>query len=192
MKILFINIVFILMFYSCRQSNNVVVEKWDTGSPKVVMKFKSVSDSTYTRIEYFGNGTIKSTQDFVHGKLNGKLISYFDKGVKQSEFDYVEGQKNGIGTEWYESGKIAYQFRFKDGLYYDGTEYFENGWPKVLVKFSAPGQREGKATYFQEDGHIWMEGYFKNGKEDSVWVKYDKVGGITERIKYKNGSEVTN
>ena len=151
------------------------------------MDFKSVKDSTYTRTEFYENGKIKSVQDYVHAKLNGKLINYSDKGYKQQEFEYVDGQKNGIGTAWYESGKIAFQFKYKDGLNFDGTEYFEDGWPRVLVKFSAPGQREGIAYYYKDDGHIWMQGYFKNGKEDNVWTKYDVSGQITEQTKYKDG-----
>lgn len=190
MKTIIIATISILTLYSCRQSDSLIIEKWDNGNPKITVDFISVKDSTYVRTDFFENGKIKSTQDFVDGKLNGKVINYSDKGFKQQEFDYVDGQKNGIGTAWYESGKIAFQFKFKDGLYYDGTEYFEDGWPRVLVKFSAPGQREGKAFYYKEDGHIWQQGYFKNGKEDSVWTRFDKTGVVTEIIRYKDGEKV--
>ena len=174
---------------SCKRTDKEIIDKWNNGQTKTELDFKSKADSTFTKTEYFENGKVKSTQNFVNGKLNGKLINYSDKGFKQQEFDYVDGQKNGIGTSWYESGKIAFQFKFKDGLYYDGTEYFENGIPRVLVKFSAPGQMEGKAFYFEEDGYIWQQGYFKQGKEDSIWTKFDKEGNITEKYIYKNGEK---
>lgn len=189
-KTLIIAIISILTFYSCQKSNKVVQEKWRSGTPKILLDFKSIEDSTYTQTEYFESGKLKSTQEFVNGKLNGKVTNYSEKGFKEQEFDYVNGQKNGLGTAWYESGKIAFQFKYKDDLYYDGTEYFENGQPRVLMKFSAPGKREGKTTYFKEDGHVWMEGYFKNGKEDGVWHKFNELGAITETIKYKDGEVI--
>jgi antitoxin component YwqK of YwqJK toxin-antitoxin module len=190
MKPLILTTISILIFYSCKQSDKKIIEKWGNGNPKITLDFKSVKDSTYTRTEYFENEKVKSTQDFVNAKLNGKLVNYSDKGFKQQEFDYVDGRKNGIGTGWYESGKVAFQLKYKDDLYYDGTEYFEDGWPRVLVKFSAPGKREGKAFYYEEDGNIWMQGYFKNGKEDSIWTKFDKNGQVTETTKYENGQMI--
>jgi antitoxin component YwqK of YwqJK toxin-antitoxin module len=188
-RIKFFIVIIVLTLYSCNHSN-VILEQWSNGSPKIVLDFKNIQDSIYTRIEYFENGKIKSTQDYVNAKLNGKVISYSDKGFKQQEVDYVNGEKNGIGSGWYESGKIAFQFKYKDGLYYDGTEYFENGWPRVLVKFSAPGKRQGKAIYYDEDGNIWQQGYFENDKEDSVWVRFDKTGRIIQKITYKDGEKM--
>jgi antitoxin component YwqK of YwqJK toxin-antitoxin module len=179
--------VIFLAFYSCN-SDKVVLEKWNNGKPKVILEFKDVKDSIFTKIEYFESEKIKSTQEYVKGKMSGKEIKYSEKGFKYQEFDYLNGQKNGIGTAWYESGKISFQFKYKHGLYYDGTEYFENGWPRVLVRFSAPGQREGKAFYYKEDGYIWMEGYFKNGKEDSIWRKFDNAGNVIDIIKYNAGN----
>ena len=181
--------VILTILSSCKQADKEIIDRWDNGQTKTAIYFKSKIDSTFTKTEYFENGKVKSIQEFVNGKLNGKLINYSEKGFKQQEFNYVNGQKNGVGTAWYESGKIAFQFKFKDNFQYDGTEYFENGIPRVLVKFSAPGKREGKALYFDEDGNIWLEGYFKKGKKDSIWTKFDKGGNIIEKYVYKNGEK---
>lgn len=162
--------IFIFFLTSCESSSIIEKESFENGNPKIVLKFKSIRDSTYTELEYFMNGKLKSSKDFVNAKLHGKIIKYDEKGFKTYECDYLFGKKNGIGTAWYESGKIAYQFKYKNDLFYDGTEYFEDGWPRVLVKFSAPGQREGEALYFNEDGKLWQKGYFKNGLQDSIWT----------------------
>ncbi len=180
-------VIFIFVLSSCNRSDVAIIEKWNNEKPKIILNFINRKDSTFTKTEYFESGQIKSKQDFVRGQLNGKVINYSDKGHKQQEFDYVDGLKNGIGTSWYESGKIAFQFKYKNGLYYDGTEYYEDGWPRVLVKFSAPGKREGKAFYFKEDGHIWQQGFFKNDLEDSIWTSFDNDGKITKIMKYRDG-----
>ena len=191
-KILLLIIIATVTFYSCEESNHIEIEKWENGNPKITFDFSNLKDSSYTRFEYYENGKIKSKQDFVKAKLHGKFIKYSDKGFKQYEGDYLNGKKNGIVTAWYESGKISLQFKYENGLFYDGTEYYEDGWPRVLVKFSAPGKREGVAYYYEEDGRIWEKGYFKNGKQDSVWTKYNKDGLAIETVTFSNGKRISN
>lgn len=181
-----------LIFFSCNeQERREVIEQWLDGKTKTEIAYIDKEDSIYVKFQYYESGELKLKQEFVRGKLHGKEILYSESGIKVREFDYVEGEKNGIGTAWYESGRIAFQFKYKDDLYYDGTEYYEDGWPRVLVKFSAPGVREGNAIYFKEDGRIWMRGYFKNGKEDSTWTIYRSNGNPFIRIRYEKGVEMS-
>ncbi|WP_405610009.1 nicotinic acid mononucleotide adenyltransferase [Polaribacter sp. Asnod1-A03] len=47
-----------------------------------------------------------------------------------------------------------------------------------------------KAIYYNEDGSINTQGYFKNKKLTGEWIKFDKEGNKTQIAKYENGKKV--
>jgi len=47
-----------------------------------------------------------------------------------------------------------------------------------------------KATYYNEDGSIDTQGYFKDKKLTGEWVKFDKEGNKIQIANYKNGKKV--
>ena len=54
-------------------------------------------------------------------------------------------------------------------------------------------EKEGdlvKVTYYNEDGNISVEGYFKNKKLTGVWTSFDNEGKKTKIAHYKNGKKV--
>ena len=54
-------------------------------------------------------------------------------------------------------------------------------------------EKEGnlvKATYYNEDGNISVQGYFKNKKLTGVWTSFDNEGNKTKIAHYKDGKKV--
>jgi antitoxin component YwqK of YwqJK toxin-antitoxin module len=47
-----------------------------------------------------------------------------------------------------------------------------------------------KATYYNEDGAIETQGYFKNKKLTGEWTRFDKEGNKTQLAYYDNGKKV--
>lgn len=46
-----------------------------------------------------------------------------------------------------------------------------------------------KATYFHEDGSVKIEGYFRDKKLTSKWIRFDKQGNKTQLAFYKEGKK---
>ena len=47
-----------------------------------------------------------------------------------------------------------------------------------------------KATYYNEDGKISVQGFFKNKKLTGEWVSFDTLGNKKQIAHYKNGKKV--
>ena len=45
-------------------------------------------------------------------------------------------------------------------------------------------------TIYYENGQIWIEGNYKDGKEDGKWTFYNKDGSIYKVEEYKDGELV--
>ena len=54
-------------------------------------------------------------------------------------------------------------------------------------------EKEGdlvKATYYNEEGNISVQGYFKDKKLTGVWTSFDKQGNKVQTANYKEGNKV--
>ena len=89
---------------------------------------------------------------------------------------------------------------------------YPEGKKKVEGWYNKDGRRDGKWTYWYQDGKRWSEGYFSNGMDDKmrttwhengqlhykgrydkgirvgVWKFYDESGKETKKIDYDNES----
>ncbi len=68
--------------------------------------------------------------------------------------------------------------------------YYENGNKKMDGYYNADGKKHGKWTYWREDGKIWSEGYFNEGKDDKMRRTWHENGQKHYEGRYKNGTRV--
>ncbi len=92
--------------------------------------------------------------------------------------------------------------------YHDGTpklvSYYSTDEPDVLVRqkmyypnkqlridgFFKDGEKDGKWTYYYEDGVLWSKGYFKMGKIDGKNESYHRNGKLNIRGSFDEGVRV--
>jgi antitoxin component YwqK of YwqJK toxin-antitoxin module len=123
-------------------------------------------------------------------KLEERVTETFDDG-KTKRVQYFKGE-----------GEDRYM---KKDLF-----YYENGNKRVEGEYNKEGQKDGKWTYWYEDGKKWSEGYFSEGlnhkkrttwhengemhytgtydkgKRVGVWKFYSEEGELVKEIDYDN------
>ena len=121
-------------------------------------------------------------------------------------------------TDQYENGSV------KKEVYYNNSEsaksvikeieYYEGGEKKYVGNFKN-NKKDGKWTFWFQDGKMWSEGYFTkglrsgeskvyyengelffigeyiNGKKVNTWTFYDEKGNIKNIVTYENGKIVS-
>lgn len=66
------------------------------------------------------------------------------------------------------------------------TEYYANGNPRIVAKWSE-GAQNGPTIEYYETGEVFWKGTFKNGKIHGKATYYNKDGSIKENQKYVKG-----
>ena len=63
--------------------------------------------------------------------------------------------------------------------------FFPNGnaWSEMHYD---KGLRHGPNTVYFENGKIRYSGFYKFDKQDSLWIFYDTLGKVAEKVIYKN------
>jgi len=106
------------------------------------------------------------------------LISNCGEKVREEIIErYGDGKKKTF---------VIYKGEGSDEVIVERITYRENGdtliWEKPLDKF----KMERK---YYENGQIWMEGNFKDGKKDGKWYEYNENGQIRKIVNYKDGKK---
>jgi antitoxin component YwqK of YwqJK toxin-antitoxin module len=82
-----------------------------------------------------------------------------------------------------------------ENLIEEVKERYDNGEVKVVEYYKKVGQNQkldkrgksGKRVSYYENGRIWEEGNFKDGKKDGKWTTYYENGQIKEEGNFKDG-----
>ena len=89
---------------------------------------------------FYENGNIKSEQNYLNWKFNGKWKIFYENGNIKSENNYQDDKLNGESKEFFQDGNIMSLKNYLNNLT-DGTqiEWYNNGQIKRQVKTSSLG-----------------------------------------------------
>ena len=89
---------------------------------------------------FYENGNIKSEQNYLNWKFNGKWKIFYENGNIKSENNYQDGKLNGESKEFFQDGNIMSLKNYLNNRT-DGTqiEWYNNGQIKRQVKTSSLG-----------------------------------------------------
>ena len=143
MKRFSLTLPFLILLISCdKPQREVVVEKWDDGTPSKVnfVVGEGLKQEIVGRMTFYENGVIQTKEEYRENKNNGLYIRYYENGQKKWEGTYKNGKKDGKWTSWYKNGQKWEEDTYRDeklnGL---STEWYENGQKEVEGTF-----KEGK------------------------------------------------
>jgi antitoxin component YwqK of YwqJK toxin-antitoxin module/Tfp pilus assembly protein PilF len=70
---------------------------------------------------------VKSIDNYVNGRRDGKQLYYYKDGNIRSESYYTKGVEDGLGKSYYESGKLLKEVLYRGGRQQYMKGYFESG-----------------------------------------------------------------
>ena len=108
----------LLLLVGCEKpQREMIVEKWDNGTPKKVNYVigEGVKQEIVGRITYYENGEFEIKGEYEKGKKHGKHEYYDENGQIIKVETYKDGKLDGKFTGWYESGQKRIAGSYKDG-----------------------------------------------------------------------------
>ena len=195
----FIKLIFIsVIIFSCKNEIKEITEKYPNGSAKVVTFYKEINGSKIKirEIGYYQNGNESYKGGFNNGTKSGLWQYWYENKnlFAQTEFNgNIQNQKWKIykpDNNLYmpDSYKLTVSEIYTNGSPYHASYQKDNDrliyeiffYPSYKIQMhgtTVNNIRQGKWTYWYENGHIWSEGFFKGGENDSirnVWYENGK------------------
>lgn len=112
-------------------------------------------------MNFYTNGNIKSTGNYVDNERNGKWTFYYENGSTEQEGIYRNGLPDGIWTWYYESDNIL-----KEENYFNG-------------------RADGESIEYDEMGFVIAKGNYLNGEKEGEWIF--QIGDHKEKGIYEIG-----
>ena len=113
----------------------------------------------------------------VHGKSHKTIITKVSNQTIKVERYYENGQIKFTGN--YQ--EMPDELKDKD----IGDKFTDNNYE------TPNGTRFGIARWWHDNGQLFTEGEFINGKEQGTWILYHSDGQVVEEGVYKDGKKIT-
>lgn len=112
--------------------------------------------------------------NYKNSRKNGLWTKFFASGKTKSEIEYVNSRPNGAYKVYFENGQIEEEGTWKNNRNTQTFKrYYENGQVSQDFAFNNSGKRDGKQTYYYENGQVMIEADIAAGKEKFVKEYYE-------------------
>ena len=130
-------------------------------------------------------------QEYYRGKLDGESVEYDDSARVLAKGRYEEGLEEGRWTYFRNGEFMEGSFRMgeRDGIW---KTYWNINGKKGKLSFQGRytgGMPDGQHRYFNEEGVLEEEGYYRLGKRIGAWIRYDSDGQPSVRVRYDENEE---
>jgi len=111
---------------------------------------------------------------FDNSRKQGLWTKFFPSGKTQSEIEFVNSRPNGSYKTYFENGQVEEEGSWKNNRNTnDFKRFHENGQVSQQFAFNESGKRDGRQTYFYENGQVMIEADIEAGKEKFVKEYYE-------------------
>jgi len=196
---------------ACTGEIKEITEKYPDGSTKVVTYFKKDKD---TKIKVREIGYYQSQKEMYKGAFkneirtgiwsywyeNGKQFAETEithsfatqswKILKPDQTPYIETSYKITVSEIYPNGSPYHVIYTKANEKMATELFFYPSYKLQMSGTSVNSQREGKWSYWYENGNPWSEGFYKNGANDSIRNVWYENGKMRYQGFYNKGKEV--
>lgn len=198
--------------FEYKNSNIISIVEFKNGfklSSKKINRFKNDTLKHGPWIEFYPNRKIHKEYFYKNDTLNGYYREYdvqgnllknilYENGVPKEQESNVNASQ--FNQAFYENGNLKSEGYYtfgkpvglhkefsQDGNILQGVLYDDEG--NVIGKgaLNVDGRRHGKWIFFDEDGEIKSEGYYKKNRRAKEWVFYFKGGKVEQKGTYKSG-----
>ena len=112
--------------------------------------------------------------NYANSRKMGLWTKFFASGKTKSEIEYKNSRPNGAYKTYFENGQVEEEGSWKNNRNTnDFKRYYENGQVSQNFAFNTSGKRDGKQTYFYENGQVMIEADIEAGKEKFVKEFYE-------------------
>ena len=167
------------------KKSGVHEEYYENGVLKISKNFiDGLEDGKYE--EYFENGEVKLSCFYIEGKRNGKSQEFYEDGGLKEENNYYYGNLDGISSRFHKNGKILCTGMYKEDLKTGIWNFFDENESLVRKEIWKDGKLNGQRIEL-ENGNVQMSSNYVDGELDGEFIIYDKNKNIAHLIHYEEG-----
>ncbi|MEI8135895.1 MAG: hypothetical protein WCH21_01060 [Bacteroidota bacterium] len=157
-KITFIiSTLLLFVFFSCKNTTETDMQKSEID--------KHTADSVSKLQQKIVGDSLKKKNPLLilppDSNYTGEYVDKYESGITKFKGNYRFGKRHGQWMSFYPTGLPWSEMHYDKGL------------------------REGPNLTYFENGKLRYTGYYKKDTRDSIWLYYDTLGNVAQRILFK-------
>lgn len=137
--------------------------------------------------EYYSDGTLYKETTFNKYQKNGVERTYNADGLKIAEINYLNDELNGTYITYHNNGNVEQESVLKNGYYIGtSTSYHYNNEVAIKRSYNSNGKLDGVYQEYTDDGKLWYEYDYSNGKINS-FKYFNKKGEVLSEGRKRGG-----
>jgi hypothetical protein len=162
-KITFIfSVLLLFVFFSCKNTTEGDVLKNETDNRK--------ADSISKQAQKIVVDSLKKKNPLLilppDSNYTGEYVDKYVSGITKFSGNFRFGKRHGQWLSFYPTGIAWSEMHYDKGL------------------------RQGPNITYFENGKLRYSGYYKNDSRDSIWLYYDTLGKVAQKILFQNDKMV--
>lgn len=170
-------------------TEGVWTQYWENGYPISMITFRK-GKMDGLKVNYNAQGMIEVMENYRDDLLEGPKRAY-RSGTQflSEEIYFIEGKMHGSYHKRYPSGKPQETSNYNMGLR-DGkaTWYYENGEKAVEYQYRN-GKIQGEAATYHANGRVNEVGLYKDNEQTGYWKEFYENGQMKAEGVYENGKK---
>ncbi|MFD1095425.1 toxin-antitoxin system YwqK family antitoxin [Salegentibacter chungangensis] len=95
--------------------------------------------------------SIMMTENYVHGKLEGKQCTYFTNGKLTEKTEYKNNKKHGESFIYADNGQVIQHLHYANGELHGPATYYNASGEKLIEGQYTRDQKKGEWKYYKEE-----------------------------------------
>ncbi len=140
------------------------------------------------RTYYYEDGTLKTVEPYLNGKLHGKVLLYWKNGMLKRHILFQNGVRHGFDQMWNKAGKLLDEGRYEMGKPVETHRRFgKKG--KLLEAIEYLDDKRFNLREWDDAGAIRLEALWKGLEyKERVWDRFQKIW--VEKEGYWDGTKL--
>ncbi|OFY69606.1 MAG: hypothetical protein A2265_03180, partial [Bacteroidetes bacterium RIFOXYA12_FULL_33_9] len=157
---------------------------YDTGKLKAELKYDFDGITARTKI-FYKSGKLAADGKYINEKKDSTWNYYLESGFKIYVENYKNGIRDGVTSKYFSSSKNkCEEITYKEGeMHGEWIHYFENGTKKMLAN-NSDGIRNGVFYAYYPTGSMRIQGFYKDGLKEGKWTFFNEDGRINKSLEF--------
>jgi uncharacterized protein len=158
--------------------------------PLILLLFLLVSGCSRTRKEYYPSGALKSEISMKNGEYSGRSVYYYENGKPMMSCSYIHNKLDGELYRYFQSGYHRELQTYRDGILHGVSRIWDRNSHLIRVMNFTMGKPDGAFQEWYGNRILKVDGHYKNGNFDGIWLYYDLNENVTGEGIFAEGSGV--
>jgi antitoxin component YwqK of YwqJK toxin-antitoxin module len=174
-------------FFKDNKPAGEMLRYFESGALKAVLNYDNTGEYAHARL-FYEDGQLAAEGRYYNSLKDSTWVyySYYDRSLTARE-TYLKGARHGMTISFYNNGDISEKIEWRNDKKSGIWEQYFKGNTLRLKGFFVDNKLEGEFLVNYEDGKPYVKGVYVNDQRNGKWTFFKQDGTVETELEYMLG-----